>query len=163
MVVSGIDISSFQAGITIIDSVGKKQNYLPTELNGFGIYDLTDTLHFLPVHVPVGVFISATKEKWFFMNIVDRRFIKVYFYLDVISEYGGGYSGKRRVPTYVVQKSGTEMAIWLYATKKQPYKGFFKSFIPEHFSFFESLSENAKRDEVLKIIDEFNSKMEKHN
>lgn len=158
-VISGIDINSFQAGIRVAFDNGKKQDYLPNDIKGFGIYSETDTLHFLPVKIKAYTVFKGMQEKWFLMNIIDRGFIKIYYYIDVMS----GTGGSRRVPMYALQLSYSDVGQWLQKAKndseKYDYKTFFKAFIPEYSAFFESLPDNAKQEEVIEKVIKFNKAM----
>jgi hypothetical protein len=156
IVLKGIDISSFQAGIVVTSNNEKKEKYLPNELIGFGLYSETDTLHFLSVKVKAFTLFKGMEEKWFFMNLINDGFIKVYYYVEVMS----GTSGSRRFPAYVVQLSYNDNGSWLNPLKneegKQDYKSFFKNFIPDYYLYFETLPQEGNRDMALAKIFDFN-------
>jgi hypothetical protein len=159
--VIGVDINSFQNGIKTAFKDGKKQSYLPEDINGFGIFTETDTLHFLPIKIKAYELFKGVKEKWFLMNIIDRGFIKVFYYIDVIS----GTGGNRRVPLFALQLSYNDVGQWLYKEKneseKPNYRTFFKRFIPEYSAYFETLPDNSSLEEALDKIKSFNKTMRK--
>jgi hypothetical protein len=160
-VISGIDIASFQYGIRVILDDGKRQNFMPEDLKAFGMYIKNDTLHFVSVKViSPGLFGGADKRQ-VFMHIIQRGHIKVYYFIDLMS----GPNGTVRTPVYAVQLSYEDTAHWLEAKKnevgKYDFKAFFKAFIPEYYTFFDSMSDKAKLNEVLDKISKFNRAMVK--
>jgi hypothetical protein len=160
-VISGIDLSSFQYGIRVILEDGKKRNFMPEDIKAFGIYIKNDTLHFVSVKILSPGIFGSTGERQVFMNIVQRGHIKVYYFIDLMSSPNGTI----RTPVYAVQLKYDDYAHWLEARKnefgKYDFKAFFKGFIPEYYTFFDSLSDKAKLDEALDKIRKFNRAMVK--
>ncbi len=160
-VISGIDLASFQYGIRVVLEDGKKRNFMPEDIKAFGMYIKKDTLHFVSVKVVSPGLFGGTDKRQVFMNIIQRGHIKVYYFIDLIS----GPNGAIRTPVYAAQLSYDDNAHWLEARKNESgrydFKAFFKSFIPEYYAFFDSLSDKAKLDEVLDKIRKFNRAMVK--
>lgn len=160
-VISGIDIASFQYGIRVVFDNGKKSNFMPADIKGFGLYIKNDTLHFVSVRVLTSNFFRGTEEKQVFMRIIQRGHIKIYYFVDLIN----GPNGPVRTPVYAVQLAYNDPAYWLEAKKnefgKYDFKSFFKGFIPEYYAFFESLPDKARLEEALDRIRKFNRAMVK--
>ncbi|MBA4849414.1 hypothetical protein [Emticicia sp. BO119] len=158
-VISGIDVASFQYGIRVVFDDGHKQNFMPGDIKAFGIYIKNDVLHFVSVRVLSSNLFKGEEEKQVFMRIIQRGHIKVYYFIDLISSPNGPV----RTPVYAVQLGYNEAALWLEMKKnefgKNDFKSFFKEFIPEYYSFFESLSDRARLEEVLDKIRKFNRAM----
>ncbi|WP_116980597.1 hypothetical protein [Emticicia sp. C21] len=160
-VISGIDIASFQYGIRVVLEDGKKRNFMPEDIKAFGIYIKKDTLHFVSVRVESPGLFGGRDQRQVFMHIIQRGHIKVYYFIDLMN----GPNGAIRTPVYAVQLSYNENAHWLEAKKndsgRYDFKAFFKSFIPEYSTFFDSMSDKARLDEVLDKIRKFNRAMVK--
>lgn len=160
-VISGIDLASFQYGIRVVLEDGKKRNFMPEDIRAFGMYIKKDTLHFVSVKVVAPGLFGGTDQRQVFMNIIQRGHIKVYYFIDLMS----GPNGTIRTPVYAAQLGYNDNAYWLEAKKNESgrydFKAFFKSFIPEYYAFFDSMSDKAKLDEVLDKIRKFNRAMVK--
>lgn len=160
-VISGIDLASFQYGIRVVLEDGKKCNFMPGDIMAFGMYIKKDTLHFVSVKVVSPGLFGGTDQRQVFMNIIQRGHIKVYYFIDLMN----GPNGTIRTPVYAAQLGYTDNAQWLEARKNETgrydFKAFFKSFIPEYYAFFDSMSDKAKLDEALDRIRKFNRAMVK--
>lgn len=160
-VISGIDLASFQYGIRVVLDDGKKRNFMPSDIKGFGMYIKNDTLHFVSVKIMSSGLFGGVEEKRVFMHIIQQGHIKVYYFIDLMS----GPNGTVRTPVYAVQLGYDDNAHWLEAKKnefgKYDFKAFFKTFIPEYYAFFDSLTDKAKLDEALDKIRKFNRAMVK--
>ncbi|GAB3513097.1 hypothetical protein [Emticicia fontis] len=160
-VLTGVDIASFQYGIRVVLENGKKRNFMPEDIKAFGIYLKDDILHFVSVKVVSTNLFGGADKKHVFMHIIQRGYIKVYYFIDLMS----GPNGNVRTPVYAAQLGYDDYAQWLEVRRnelgKYDFKAFFKGFIPEYYAFFDSLSDKAKLDEVLDKISKFNRAMVK--
>ena len=160
-VISGIDVASFQYGIRVVFEGGKKRNFMPEDIKAFGIYIKNDTMHFVSVRVLSGNFLRGQDERRVFMRIVQRGYIKVYYFIDLVN----GPNGPVRTPVYAVQLGYADAAKWLEAKRNEfgryDFRAFFKEFIPEYYAFFESISDKARLEEALDKIRKFNRAMVK--
>jgi len=160
-VISGIDVASFQYGIRVVLDDGKKKNYMPEDIKAFGIFTKTDTMHFVSVKVVSNSMFRGEEARQYFMRIIQRGHIKVYYFIDLVA----GPGGTVRTPVYAVQLHYSAPAYWLEVRKnefgKYDFKAFFKVFIPEYYAFFDTLSDKARIEEALDRIRKFNKAMVK--
>ncbi|MDP3461540.1 MAG: hypothetical protein Q8S18_01995 [Bacteroidales bacterium] len=160
-VLSGIDISRFQNGIVTKDYNNKKMTYLPKDIKGFGIIANTDTIKFEPVLINSFEMFSGFKDRWFFMNLIDDGPIKLYYFIDIMTEVGSGYTANRRVQRYAIKTVSNEVAKWIDKTegsdKSFNYRNLFIELLGnDNLENFKKLNNDSSIGEVLDEIYNYN-------